>query len=302
MGHFPDKITATIRNKLHHKAVAIQFVAQRERLAETAAAGDLPGFSYDAVADQEYRVGRGMIRKYRNRLLLIAHARCAVHCRYCFRQHFDYREETFQDNDLAGLEQYLRDHPEIDEVILSGGDPLMLSNQRLNSILTMLSGITTIKRIRIHSRMFSVQGKRINTGLMEIFHKFRRQLVLVSHVNHPQELDHETDRTFAKLRQAGLILLNQSVLLKGVNDDPLVLKALSERLFGAGVMPYYLNLLDRVKGAEDFYLSDREAMAIYREMARQTSGYLLPKLVRDKGNADYKSIIGLDDDDAAIAF
>lgn len=289
MRHFPEKLTLSIKRKLGEPAIARQFLAETSPEAHS-----LSGFDYDAVADQKHRVGRGMIRKYSNRLLLIAHSHCAVHCRYCFRRHFDYASDTFQEEDIPVLLGYLEQHPEIDEIILSGGDPLMLNNQRLDGLIGLLYRQSTIKRIRLHSRVITVLSQRINAELLAIFGKYRDRLVLVTHINHAEEIDDEVIRVVEQLRRLGIMLLNQSVLLKGVNDRAVVLSELSDRLFQVGIMPYYLNLLDRVKGAERFYLKDEEAVAIYRELARQTSGYLLPKLVRDKGEASYKCILGLE--------
>lgn len=289
MSHFPEKLTASVIAKLTEPAIVIQF----QDNTESVIANDLPEFSYDAVADHSHRAGRGMIRKYRNRLLLIAHSHCAVHCRYCFRRHYDYAQDTFQPEDIGFLGDYLDEHPEIDEVILSGGDPLMLSNQKLGALIGTLYQREGIKRIRLHSRVLTVLSQRINAKLVELLQGYRSKLVIVTHINHASEIDVEAEQVIQQLRALGIMLLNQSVLLRGVNDDAVVLNQLSEKLFTLGVMPYYLNLLDRVKGAEHFYVADEEAKGIYRELAEITSGYLLPKLVRDDGQSAYKCIVGL---------
>nr|CAA6806898.1 MAG: Lysyl-lysine 2,3-aminomutase [uncultured Thiotrichaceae bacterium] len=289
MSNFPEKLTATVTAQLAETAISLQF----QDKVESTVADDLPEFKYDAVADQRYRVGRGMIRKYRNRLLLIAHSHCAVHCRYCFRRHYDYAEDTFQSEDIALLRDYLGEHPEIDEVILSGGDPLMLSNQRLEVLIGALYQQASIRRIRIHSRVLTVLSQRINAKFLELCQRYRSKLVMVTHINHAVEIDAESGQVIQQLRGLGIMILNQSVLLRGVNDDAVILNQLSEKLFSIGVMPYYLNLLDRVKGAEHFYLDDEAAKGIYRELAEITSGYLLPKLVRDDGQSAYKCIVGL---------
>ena len=291
---FPEKITTSVKAKLEEPAIALQFQDNQSLgLSAPPADAGLPNFEYDAVTDGSHRISRGIIRKYRNRILLIANSHCAVHCRYCFRQHYDYANDTFQEADLNALVTYLAVHTEIDEVILSGGDPLMLSNRRLNTLISTLYQQPTLKRIRIHSRVITVLSKRINPELLNLWQRYRSKLVIVTHINHAAEIDEEAVQTLAKIRDIGITLLNQSVLLKGVNDQVSMLSALSDRLFELGIMPYYLNLLDRVKGAEHFYIPDSEAQAIYHALAKQTSGYLLPKLVRDNGEAPYKQILGL---------
>ena len=291
MSNFPEKLTATVTAQLSEPAIAIQFLDSTETVPGNA--GNLPEFEYDAVADQAHRVGRGMIQKYRNRLLLIAHSHCAVHCRYCFRRHFDYAQDTFQEEDIELLYTHLDTHPEIDEVILSGGDPLMLSNQRLDTLIGVLYQRVGVKRIRLHSRVLTVLSRRINTKFLELCKRYRSKLVIVTHINHASEIDTEAGQVIRQLGDLGIRLLNQSVLLRGVNDSAVILNQLSDKLFTLGVMPYYLNLLDRVKGAEHFYIDDEEAKEIYRELAEITSGYLLPKLVRDDGQSAYKCIVGL---------
>lgn len=285
---FPHKITPLIKTKLAEPAIANQFVEPEQ----TATAGT-PEFEYDAVADNQYLVHQGIIRKYRNRILLIANSHCAVHCRYCFRQHFDYQQQTFDPQDMPVLVNYLHEHPEIDEVILSGGDPLTLNNARLQALLTCLNQCAGVKRLRIHSRVLSVLPERLNDGLLSILQAHSQKLILVTHINHVSELLPEVADAIAKVKQSGITLLNQSVLLRGVNDNARILRELSEGIFALGIMPYYLNLLDRVKGAERFYVADEEALAIYRKLAASTSGYLVPKLVRDAGEDCFKRIIGL---------
>lgn len=291
--HFPEKLTATVTAKLSEPAIALQFLDSAESIAAMDDTNNLPEFAYDAVADQAHRVGRGMIQKYRNRLLLIAHNHCAVHCRYCFRRHFDYAQDTFQEEDIGLLCAHLDAHPEIDEVILSGGDPLMLSNQRLDTLIGVLYQRGGIKRIRLHSRVVTVLSRRINTNFLALCKRYRSKLVIVNHINHAAEIDAAAAQAIEQLRALGLVLLNQAVLLRGVNDSAATLNELSDQLFTLGILPYYLNLLDRVKGAEHFYIDDDEAKRIYRELAEITSGYLLPKLVRDNGQSAYKCIVGL---------
>lgn len=298
---FPQKLTPLIKTQLTEPAIARQFIepetdhsAHPGSVNTPAATDGLPtGFSHDAVADKKHLVHRGVIHKYRNRILLIASSHCAVHCRYCFRQHFDYEQQTFDPEDLPVLMGYLERHPEIDEVILSGGDPLTLKNTQLDAILECLNECESVKRIRIHSRVLTTLPERLNNGLISILWHYRHKLILVMHINHASELVPKIKNTIRTVRDLEVKLLNQSVLLRGVNDDAHCLHALSEALFALGIMPYYLNLLDKVKGAERFYVPDDEAEQIYRELAAMTSGYLLPKLVRDTGEGGFKRIVGL---------
>ncbi len=294
MTTFPEKITDSVKNLLSEPAIAKQFVIDHQTPQVLKSnVQTIATFTRDAVADTAHQVSRGVIHKYRNRVLLIASSHCAVHCRYCFRQHFDYSQDTFQESDLPELQNYLQAHPDINEVIFSGGDPLMLSTTKLEKMFTEILTIQTIQRIRIHSRIITVLSKRINPELLALLKRFQSQLVLVTHINHANEVDAQATQTISQLKQLGLWLLNQSVLLKGVNDDPTTLQALSEKLFEIGVQPYYLNLLDKVIGAEQFYIADTEAAEIYRQFASMTSGYLLPKLVRDDGESDFKRIAAL---------
>ncbi|CAA6817036.1 MAG: Lysyl-lysine 2,3-aminomutase, partial [uncultured Thiotrichaceae bacterium] len=243
MSNFPEKLTATVTARLSEPAIAIQFLDSAESILATNDTSNLPEFAYDAVADQTHRVGRGMIQKYRNRLLLIAHSHCAVHCRYCFRRHFDYAQDTFQEEDIGFLCAHLDAHPEIDEVILSGGDPLMLSNQRLDTLIGVLYQRAGVKRIRLHSRVVTVLSRRINTRFLELCRHYKSKLVIVNHINHVAEIDAAAEQAIGHLRALGVMLLNQSVLLRGVNDSAATLNQLSDKLFTLGVMPYYLNLL-----------------------------------------------------------
>lgn len=291
---FPQKLTPLIKAQLSDPVIANQFVEPETSSPATLQIDNIPSdFTQDAVADQQHLVHRGIIRKYHNRILLIASSHCAVHCRYCFRQHFDYAQQTFELEDLPILEDYLKQHPEIDEVILSGGDPLTLKNTQLDTLLDCLSECASVKRIRIHSRVLSTLPERLNNGLNSLFWQYRHKLILVMHINHASELLPEVRIALRKVRDIGIKLLNQSVLLRGVNDNAQSLRELSEALFALGIMPYYLNLLDRVKGAERFYVPDEEAELIYRELAASTSGYLVPKLVRDMGEDNFKRIVGL---------
>lgn len=241
----------------------------------------MPGFGLDAVGDAAAKAGRGVIHKYRGRALLIATGSCAVNCRYCFRRHFPYGEETAATGQWAEAVEAIRADASLDEVILSGGDPLSLSNEKLAELTDRLAGIPHLRRLRIHTRLPVVLPERVDAGLTAWLRSLPWPVVVVLHANHANEFDASVDAALARLRVAGATLLNQAVLLRGVNDSVDALAALSERGFAAGVLPYYLHQLDRVQGAAHFEVPDDEAIRLHAALMGRVSGYLVPKLVRE---------------------
>jgi L-lysine 2,3-aminomutase len=247
-----------------------------------------PGYNHDPVGELNAVATPGVIHKYKGRVLLIATGACAVHCRYCFRRNFPYGELQLSSQKLQLAVTYIADRPKISEVILSGGDPLLLNDEKLGHLLQRLGTIVHIKRIRIHSRVPVVLPSRITPPLMDNLLDTGKQIVLVIHANHPKELSAEVGSVCAQLRQRGITLLNQSVLLKGVNDDGDTLCRLSERLFAFGVLPYYLHLLDHASGTGHFAIDDDRAKQIVQHLHRNLPGYLVPKLVEERAGAAYK--------------
>ena len=241
-----------------------------------------PGFVADPVGDQAAQAAPGVLHKYQGRALLIVTGACAVHCRYCFRREFPYAEAQTDLNDWQPTLDYLARDSSIREVILSGGDPLSLSNQRLIGLLTGLERISHLARLRIHSRLPIVLPERIDDGLLDLLATTRLQPVMVVHANHPREIDAPVHTALQRLREINVTLLNQSVLLRGVNDEAGVLAELSEALFAAGVLPYYLHLLDRVRGAAHYEVNESEASVIMNTLRERLPGYLLPRLVREQ--------------------
>jgi len=240
----------------------------------------VPGYSTDPLEELDTMPAAGVLHKYQGRVLLTLTGACAIHCRYCFRRHYPYNDANpTREHDRTI--HYLRRQPELREVILSGGDPLTLSDSRLASLVSSIETITRVKRLRIHSRLPVVLPERINPSLLEWMSATRLQIVLVIHSNHANELGATVDRAMNQLRSAGVTLLNQSVLLRGINDRPGILVDLSERLFEADVLPYYLHQLDPVQGAAHFSVSDRDARRLVEDMRRQLPGYLVPRLVRE---------------------
>lgn len=242
-----------------------------------------PGFSTDAVGDMAARSAKGVLHKYQGRALLIASGSCAVNCRYCFRRHFPYGEEMAAAGQWHQSLEHVRHDASISELILSGGDPLALSTSKLEELSHGLAEIPHVTRLRIHTRLPVVLPARIDTPFIEWLKALPLQKVVVLHANHANEFDDAVDAACARLRGAGAMLLNQAVLLKGINDDADTLIALSERMFAAGVLPYYLHQLDRVQGAAHFEVSDTRAQALIECIRSRLPGYLVPKLVREVG-------------------
>ena len=241
----------------------------------------MPGFGLDAVGDGAAKTAPGVIQKYRGRALLVATGSCAIHCRYCFRRHFPYAEETAARDGWREAVDLIRQDALIEEVLLSGGDPLSLSNGKLAELTGALADIPHLRRLRIHSRLPIVVPERVDDGLMGWLTALPWPVTLVVHANHANEFDGTVDAALGRLRAAGVHLLNQAVLLRGVNDSVDALGALSERGFAAGVLPYYLHQLDRVAGVAHFEVDDAHGRALHAGLAARLSGYLVPRLVRE---------------------
>ncbi|MBU0744480.1 MAG: EF-P beta-lysylation protein EpmB [Gammaproteobacteria bacterium] len=260
----PKSFAAKIKPNDKNDPLLLQVLPQKSEL-ET-----VPGFGIDPIWEREHSPVTGLIHKYHGRVLLLATNICAVNCRFCFRRHLQEKITDWQK-----VFSYIKDDPSINEVILSGGDPLMLKPKELQNIMDRLAVIPHVKRIRIHSRVPIVMPERITAKLI----KSKIPVVLVVHCNHSNEISPAVVKALKLLCQQNITIFNQSVLLKGVNDSSQTLIALSERLFDAGVTPYYLHILDKVKGAAHFYVDIKRAKRIYLEMQKKLSGYLMPKLV-----------------------
>ncbi len=249
------------------------------------------GFGLDPVGDLAARAGpgAGVLQKYHGRALLIATGSCAVHCRYCFRRHFPYGEETAARGGWRDALAWLRDHEAINEVILSGGDPLSLATHRLSELTAGLRALPGVTTLRIHTRLPVVLPARVDDELCEWLAALPLSKVIVIHANHANEFDEEVDAALLRLRQAGCVLLNQSVLLQGVNDSLEALSDLSRRLLESRVMPYYLHALDTVAGAAHFAVDDARAKELMVALRNRLPGYLVPRLVREIEGQESKS-------------
>ncbi|MFP4639683.1 MAG: KamA family radical SAM protein [Guyparkeria sp.] len=250
------------------------------------------GFGTDPVGDLDANAVPGVLHKYRGRALLVLTGACAVHCRYCFRRHFPYGDQRLDDESLAGAIDYLAHDPEITEVILSGGDPLVVSNRRLARVIGSLAAIPRLSRLRVHSRLPTVRPERIDAELCRMLVDSGLSVVLVAHVNHADELTEDSRAAFARLRNAGVTLLNQAVLLAGVNDDEAALADLSERLFDQGVLPYYLHQLDPVAGAAHFAVPETRGRALVEALRHRLPGYLVPRYVVERPGEPSKTPVG----------
>lgn len=250
---------------------------------------DQAGYAADPVGDGAAKVADGVIHKYQGRALLVATGSCAINCRYCFRRHFPYADETASASSWRAALAFLRSEPSITEVILSGGDPLSLSTSKLAEFTDALSGLPQVRRLRIHSRLPIVLPERIDGELLAWLARTTLQKTLVVHANHGNEIDESVRAACARLRSVDVTLFNQSVLLQGINDSVDALADLSEALIDAGVVPYYLHQLDRVRGAAHFEVDDDSARQLIVGLRDRLPGYLVPRLVREVAGERSKS-------------
>lgn len=252
---------------------------------------DVPGYVTDPVGDLASAAGPGLLHKYEGRALLVTTGACAIHCRYCFRRHFPYEDENASRAGFRPALDAIRADTSIAEVILSGGDPLTLNDRRLTMLWEGLAAIPHVRRVRIHTRLPVVLPERIDGAFLESWSAVPLQKVAVVHANHANEIDGAVRTAIASLRAADTIVLNQTVLLRGINDRVADLLALSEALFEAGVLPYYLHLLDRVAGAAHFDTPAASAQRLVADLATQLPGYLVPRLVREESGAPAKTVL-----------
>lgn len=247
------------------------------------------GFNSDPVGDEAARAAPGLLHKYRGRALLIAHGACAIHCRYCFRRHFPYELEPRSWAAWQPALTAIRDDNSLHEIILSGGDPLILSDRRLQQLLEHLVEIPHVRRVRVHSRLPVVLPERITSELVSLLKSTRLRTIFVLHANHARELVDDCAAAIERLVDAGLMVLNQTVLLKGVNDSVNALVELCERCIDLGVQPYYLHQLDRVQGAAHFEVPVETGRALIEAVRRQLPGYAVPRYVWEEPGAASKT-------------
>lgn len=242
----------------------------------------MPGYSHDPLHEKSTNPIPGLLHKYHGRVLLLISGGCAINCRYCFRRHFAYQENIPQKSGWESALDYIAADKNISEVIYSGGDPLVAKDTILESLTKKIAKIPHVTLLRVHTRLPIVIPERITDELLHWLTSTRLSPVLVIHCNHANEINADVVNALQRLRKAGVTVLNQAVLLRSINDRADTLIALSQKLFAAGVLPYYLHLLDAVQGAAHFFVPTLEAKQLMGEVARKLPGYLVPKLVQEK--------------------
>ncbi|MDH2923881.1 L-lysine 2,3-aminomutase [Nicoletella semolina] len=280
----PRPFAEKMQKKSRNDPLVLQAMSAKDEFIQA------EGFTKDPLEEQ-HSPAPNILHKYHNRLLFMVKNSCAINCRYCFRRHFPYNEikngKTVWQQSLS----YIASHPELEEVIFSGGDPLMAKDEELDWLVAQLEQISHIKTLRIHSRLPVVIPNRVTHKLCTIFEKSSLNIVFITHINHANEIDAYFKQKMIELKQAGVVVLNQSVLLKGVNDNAQTLKQLSDKLFDYGILPYYLHALDKVEGAHHFLVDEQKAFSIYKELQQITSGYLVPKFVREEPFEPNKTLL-----------
>ncbi len=248
------------------------------------------GYSYDPLQEQRASKIPGLLHKYHGRVLLILTGACAINCRFCFRRHFPYYENRLNKTHLKAIFDYLQQDTSITEVILSGGDPLIATDAYIDKLINQLRIIPHLTRLRIHSRLPIMLPQRITSSLINSFIKMP-QCIFVLHCNHPNEIDKRIINMVMQLKQAGITVLNQTVLLHKINDNAHILADLNQKLFASGVLPYYLHILDKIDGTAHFDIPLSQAKKIYSELQLLLPGYLVPKLVRETPECLHKVLI-----------
>nr|WP_227803874.1 EF-P beta-lysylation protein EpmB [Marinomonas profundi] len=248
------------------------------------------GYTKDPLEEADHNPQKAIVHKYKRRLLVITTGTCAVNCRYCFRRHFPYGDNQLAQAEWQSVTDYLQDHPEINEVILSGGDPLMMKDALLADKVHKLEALPQIKRLRIHSRLPVVIPDRVCDDMLKWINASRLDIVMVWHINHANEVDEALAQAADKLKKSGVTLLNQGVLLKGINDSVEAQVNLSEAVFDAGILPYYMFTLDPVEGAAHFDISIENAQQLMGKVAAELPGYLVPRLAKEIPGKPAKSV------------
>lgn len=286
---FPSRIPMAFARRMQkgnpNDPLLLQVLASKYELQ------DSPEYELDPLQERQSNPVKGLIHKYRGRVLLTLTGVCAVNCRFCFRRHFPYQENNPGRGGFQDICNYIAQDDTIAEVILSGGDPLLASDLVLTDLIQQLEQIPHVHTLRIHTRIPVVFPERIDEGFLEVLTHTKLNKVIVLHCNHAQEIDDSVREVLQKLRQVGCHLLNQSVVLAGINDDAQILASLSQTLFAAGVIPYYLHVLDKVKGAAHFDLPFASIQLIYQDLQKLVPGYLLPRLAREEPGKLSKTLL-----------
>jgi L-lysine 2,3-aminomutase len=261
----------------------------RQVLPIAAEQTEVSGFVNDALDESRFRKAPGLLHKYDGRALLVLTGACAIHCRYCFRRHYPYSEEPKRLDDWEPAFEAIEQDVSIREVLLSGGDPLMLTDERLAAVVRRLEPITHLRRLRWHTRLPIVLPNRVTGELLNLLTTSRLTAVVVVHANHPNELVGDCAVALRQLTKSGLMVLNQAVLLRGINDSVEALQELSERLIDLGVKPYYLHQLDRVAGTAHFEVAEQDGQRLMGELRKRLPGYAVPQYVRETPGDPFKT-------------
>jgi len=289
--HFPLRVTHSYASKIKKNAPKDPLLLQVLPLSTEDEIS--PGYCSDPLMEKAHSPCPGIVHKYQSRVLFIATSQCAIHCRYCFRKHFPYSDHKMNHSTWLSALSYVENDRSINEVILSGGDPFSLPDRQLAWLIKQIENIDHVSRIRFHTRYPVTLPSRFTDRLIDSLCSSRLKPIIVTHCNHAQEIDKHTIRALEDLKNAKITLLNQSVLLKNINNDPNILVTLSESLFNVGVLPYYLHQLDKTNGTGHFEVPDNEARKLYKEMLDRLPGYLVPKLVREIPNMGSKTPLDL---------
>jgi len=270
--NLPERLAEKIAKGTLDDPILRQFLPSIKELQTS------PEYSEDPVADEQFRPAPKLLHKYHGRALLLCTSACAMHCRYCFRQHFEYatKDKLFEKE----LEAINAD-PSLSEILLSGGDPLSLSNNDLKQLTCSLANIPHVKRVRFHTRFPIGIPERIDDEFLSILSNTRLQVVFVIHCNHPKELDDDVISALKQLQRLAIPILCQSVLLRGVNDDLETLCLLYENLINAGILPYYLHQLDKVQGGMHFEVSPEKGKVLMQQLSARLPGYAIPRYVQE---------------------
>ncbi len=284
--NFPFKVTRSFASRIEKGNINDPLLRQVMPLQDELV--DRPGFVDNPVGDLEAIAVPGVLHKYEGRALLIVSGACAINCRYCFRRNFPYSDAQLSKQRKALALDYINNHNDITEVILSGGDPLILSNQYLDELIKNIAGIHHVRRLRIHTRLPSVLPSRVNADLIKVLTDSRLNVVIVVHINHPNEINAEVEHAISQFARAGIPVFNQAVLLCGINDNLKTLCALFETLFDAGIFPYYMHALDKTKGTQHFEVAEDRIRYLQDAIRRKLPGYLIPRFVKEQPGKPYK--------------
>lgn len=288
--HFPIKVPKVFADRIQKNNLTdpllLQVLATPDELKIT------EGFCTDPLQEKDANPLPGLLHKYKGRVLIMLHGTCAIHCRYCFRRNFPYDDNKPGTLGFQKILNYLKTDPSIEEVIFSGGDPLVNSDRLLSSMLSDLNLIPHLKRVRFHTRIPVVLPARITENFIQALNTSQHELIMVIHANSAQEIDHSVHQALLKLKPH-MTLLNQAVLLRGINNTPTQQIQLHKTLFQAGVLPYYLHLLDKTQGTAHFEVSEQEARELIKAIQAELPGYLVPRLAREVPMEKSKRLIGI---------